>query len=460
MGSNILQDIDSLHLYAQVVSSICKTLDEREILKHAFELLSAFDELVTLGYRENLTLSQIKTFMEMESHEERIQEIISRNKELEATEERKRKAKQLEMQRKEVARNARGMGSIRTPTYQTYTPPVQTTTIPDTYDSYNAEKKMSKPMAIRGKGMQLGKKTKTGNAYDQIRGELGTDAEASAPLVAPAAPSPKVAPLPPARGSISSDREPVHIIIAESISANLSREGSLESFDVKGDLQLRITDPSLTQVKLALAIGNKRGAQLNTHPKVDKNLFRNNNVIQTIKGGFPPDQSIGVMRWKLSPKVTDIEDPPITFTVWVNDMGGNTWNITIEYEWTSGDALKDVALTIPYQTSEPAVSSFDAVYEVSGDSIDWNIGTVDEENASGSFEFEAQASDDSEFFPMPVSFTKTRPYVDIDVRIAPRRTMFDVLILCQVSSVTLLNMEQDINFSKEVKSGSDKYNII
>ena len=76
--SNILQDIDSLHLFAQVVTSTCKSLDEREITKNAYSLLSAFDELVTLGYRENLTISQIKTFMEMESHEERIQEIIAR----------------------------------------------------------------------------------------------------------------------------------------------------------------------------------------------------------------------------------------------------------------------------------------------------------------------------------------------------------------------------------------------
>ena len=86
LQSNILQDINSLHLFAQVVSSICKSLDEREILKNAFELLTAFDEIVTLGYRENLTMSQIKTFLDMESHEERIQEIIARNKELEASE--------------------------------------------------------------------------------------------------------------------------------------------------------------------------------------------------------------------------------------------------------------------------------------------------------------------------------------------------------------------------------------
>ena len=78
-NSNILQDIDTLHLFAQVVTSVCRTsLDEREILGNAFELLSAFDEIVCLGYKENLTLPQVKNILEMESHEEKIQEIIAR----------------------------------------------------------------------------------------------------------------------------------------------------------------------------------------------------------------------------------------------------------------------------------------------------------------------------------------------------------------------------------------------
>ena len=76
--SNILQDIDSLHLFAQVVTTICKSVDEREILRNAYELLSAFDEVVTLGFRENLPIAQIKKFLEMESNEERIQEIIAK----------------------------------------------------------------------------------------------------------------------------------------------------------------------------------------------------------------------------------------------------------------------------------------------------------------------------------------------------------------------------------------------
>ncbi|KAK8194132.1 coatomer subunit delta [Zalaria obscura] len=444
--SNILQDIDSLHLFAQVVTSICRSLDEREILRNAFELLSAFDELVTLGYRENLTLSQIKTFLDMESHEERIQDIIARNKELEASEERKRKAKQLEMQRKEMSRSGRGNMPPRAPNYPTYTAPAQPA-VPDTYDSYNAEKNKTfqKPLAVRGKGMQLGKKTKTTSMFEQVRGDLGPEAEVTAPLVpsSPAVSAPQTQAA--GRTSLSSDREGLHITVAESISAKLSREGSLEAFEVKGDLQLRITDPALTQVKLNLDLGDIKGAQLNSHPKVDKTMFRNSKIIQLTdtSKGFPANNAIGVMRWRMQAKPGEVNDPPITFTTWVNETSTNTYNITLEYELTGGDSLKDVTVVIPYSTSEPSVSSFDAVYEVSGDSIDWTIGDVDEDNASGSFEFEAQASSEAEFFPMNVRFAKSKPFVEVDV-----------------ASVSLLSMGQDISFSKDVRSVAEAYQIV
>lgn len=47
-------------------------MDEGEISDHCFELLFAFDEIVALGYRENVNLTQIRTFTEMDSHEERV----------------------------------------------------------------------------------------------------------------------------------------------------------------------------------------------------------------------------------------------------------------------------------------------------------------------------------------------------------------------------------------------------
>lgn len=500
--SNILQDIDSLHLFAQVVTSICKSLDEREILKNAFELLSAFDELVTLGYRENLSITQIKTFLEMESHEERIQEIISRvwNPFLSHSVyycsffmryHRTKSSKQLRSENgKQSSSNSseRRWPAVDEVPYheRLLTPPTRphhgrlspiltiamsprkkralSTSLFGDYATQPANK-CGRSISAKGRGMQLGKKSKTTDMFERVREDLGPEAEESAPLVPTPQPSSTADRASHARTSSSLDRDSIHVTIAETITAKLSREGSLKLFEVKGDLQLRISDPSLTRVKLDVVANATSGAQFLTHPNVDKGLFTNSKMIQLKDSskGFPANNSVGVLRWKASAKDDTNDVLPITFTVWVNKGSDDSYTVTVEYELTGGDTLKDVTVTIPYATSEPAVSSFDAVYEVSGDSLDWTIGTVDEENPTGSFEFEAQADDDAEFFPMSVRFTKSKPFVDVDVRKSDccniPLSMSLLIFDAQVSLVTLLDMDQEVPFSKEVKSTVKSYLI-
>lgn len=54
------------------VPEYCKVLEDNEILENSFQLIFAFDEIVALGYRENVNLANIRTFIEMDSHEERV----------------------------------------------------------------------------------------------------------------------------------------------------------------------------------------------------------------------------------------------------------------------------------------------------------------------------------------------------------------------------------------------------
>ena len=41
-------------------------------MDQSFPLIFAFDEIVALGYRENVNLALIRTFTDMDSHEERV----------------------------------------------------------------------------------------------------------------------------------------------------------------------------------------------------------------------------------------------------------------------------------------------------------------------------------------------------------------------------------------------------
>jgi len=268
-----------------------------------------------------------------------------------------------------------------------------------------------------GKGMQLGKKSRSTNMFDQVKGDMAPEEDAPALAAAYAPTAATVAAMPSSKPSVTSNREAVHVTVAESISATLTRDGAMESFEVKGDLHLRISDAALTQVKLNLSVDDSRGAQFMTHPKVDKPVFTNSKVIQLkdTSRGFPANNPIQVMRWRWTAKSGESDSLPLTLTAWVNQGSDDTYSVTVEYELTGNDTLRDVTVTIPYASAEPSVSSFDAVYEVSGDSIDWTIGTIDAENSTGSFEFEAQAESDAEFFPMSVRFSKTKPFVDIEV---------------------------------------------
>jgi len=326
----------------------------------------------------------------------------------------------------------------RAPSYPTYTPPPRPAGI-STYDSYEAEKAKSfksvsklvysslrmligcRATAPKGKGMQLGKKSKTTDMFERVRGDLGTQVEESASLVSNSQPITATEKASSARVSTSTDREAIHVTIGEKISARLSRDGILKSFNVKGDLNLRVSDPSMTKVKLDLVANASHGAQFKTHPNVDKAQFNSSKAIQLKDSakGFPVDNSVGVLRWSATAPADANGVLPITFTVWVNKGSDDTFTITVEYEMTGSDSLHDVVVVIPYSTSEPAISSFDAQYEVSGDSLEWTIGTVDESNATGAFEFEAQADDEANFFPMSVRFSKSKPFVDVDVSSGP-----------------------------------------
>jgi len=98
--SNILEDLETLRLFVRVINEYTSSQtkgssDEQAISENAFTLIFAFDEIVALGYRESVNMSQVRTFIEMDSHEERVFVAVRQTQEREAKQKMREKAKEL-----------------------------------------------------------------------------------------------------------------------------------------------------------------------------------------------------------------------------------------------------------------------------------------------------------------------------------------------------------------------------
>lgn len=60
-GSNILEDLDTLRLLSKLVPEYAGTmLDEEAVSRAAFDLIFAFDEVISLGHKENISVMQVR----------------------------------------------------------------------------------------------------------------------------------------------------------------------------------------------------------------------------------------------------------------------------------------------------------------------------------------------------------------------------------------------------------------
>lgn len=416
--SNILQDIDTLHLFSQSITSILRHVDEKEIYENCFELLSAFDEIICLGYKENLTSSQVINFLEMDSHEERIQEIIERNKELEAAEASKKKA--VELQFKEMMKKSNPHALDQFQQQQNfYSPPppqnVYTEPEPELQHHHSTLANNNK----RSGGMQLGRKQSAfGDNQPLLVNPSASTRRIEQPLYQEQDSRTQSSSLTPANKQPQIENNGILLTVNEKYSAQISREGTVTSAEVKGDLQIRISNPELAkaQIKLSLNDSSEFSTQYKTHPNVDKKLFNSNSIIglKDPTKPFPSnDLNLGVLRWRSTLKKTDSEDAsgllPIILTTWVNNDNDGTIGLTFEYEVNTAKNVDEVIIIIPIVNASLESSENDnASLQFTDDGVYIKLTNL-LETQSGSFEILCKNTDDEEaLFPMEVSFSELK----------------------------------------------------
>lgn len=400
-NSNILEDLETLRLFSRVIPEYCRTIDENEVSSHAFELIFAFDEIVALGYRESVNLAQIRTFTEMDSHEEKVANAIRETQEAAAAQQRKEQMKLIAKNKKDAGGKSRmglsmaiggGIGGGGSSSSSSATP---------TAEPIETKPKNNRRIA-KGGGMKLGgKKTGIDNFVDQLENEgvhvssTNTKKEVSKTQT-PAALT-----------------ESVHIRVEEKIQLIANRDGGLDEFILTGMMVLKISDEQFAKLKVKLDRNDDR-VMWQTHPQVDKKVFGNTNVIglKNADKPFPISQDVGVLKWRLTTQ--DEDQMPLNITCWPNENGDGGCDVSVEYELQSGHEhleLQDVSIKIPIPSGmgAPVIGSCDGDYNHDSrkNFLEWNLPIIDSSNGNGSLEFSIHGIPD-DFFPVKVEFHSTK----------------------------------------------------
>ena len=59
-NSNIVEDLETLRLLSKVIPEYASPVDEERVAKSAFEMIFAFDEVISMGHKENISFAQVR----------------------------------------------------------------------------------------------------------------------------------------------------------------------------------------------------------------------------------------------------------------------------------------------------------------------------------------------------------------------------------------------------------------
>ncbi|KAK6947193.1 Mu homology domain [Dillenia turbinata] len=433
--SNILEDLETLRLLSKLVPEYALSLDEEGICKSAFELIFAFDEVISLGHKENVTVAQVKQYCEMESHEERLHKLVMQSKINETKDVMKRKASEIDKSKIEKGRADKGgfmslqsMGSGRIEgsfSDMSISSGGGGATggfgsgsgfgLPSDMDSFSSKPKgrptTSATAPPKGLGMQLGKTQRANQFLESLKAEGEVILEDVQPTVGQS------------RSAAPPPTDPITLNIEEKLNVTLKRDGGVNNFDVQGILSLQILNKEDGHIQVQIESAGNPGILFKTHPNINKELFSNENILgmKDPERPFPSGQTgdaagVGLLRWRM--QTVDESVVPLTINCWPSVSGNETY-VSIEYEASSMFDLRNVVISVPL----PALRDAPNVRQIDGEwrfdsrnsILEWSILLIDNSNRSGSMEFVVPPADSSAFFPISVRFTAATTFSDVKV---------------------------------------------
>ncbi|KAJ7535390.1 hypothetical protein O6H91_12G031200 [Diphasiastrum complanatum] len=295
--SNILEDLETLRLLSKLVPEYCPDLDEEGICNVAFELIFAFDEVISLGHKEGVTIAQVKQYLEMESHEERMHQLMVQSKINETKDVMKRKANEIDKSKIDKYRSDKGNLLSMPSRFDNGLKDMISAGgggfgANGTFSSNHDSDSFSKTKATapgKGLGMQLGKSQKTTQFMESLKAEGEIIVEDLQAVFAG-----------PVKTAIPVT-DPIAISVEERLSVTLKKDGGLENFEVQGTIALIVQKKEDAYICVQIETGANKNFQFKTHPNIDKDLHSRENILglKDPNRPFPTGTPSSILKWRM-----------------------------------------------------------------------------------------------------------------------------------------------------------------
>lgn len=412
-NSNIIEDLETIRLLHKIVIELCPSgLSEENIMKNSFEIIFCFDDVVSYGYRESVTISQVMNSLEMESSEEKLHLMLMKARMNEAKENVKKH--QMEVQKRKEAGISSNMASLSSSGYKTeasdkeYKP--VTSPVASQSSSSITQGVSSKIGGVAKKGMQLGKK-KTEGGLEKEKATAGLGQEELRKEI-----------LKQEKTEVKSEefnplKKALEILIEEKFNCSMTKEGTLNSLEIVGDVMLVFRDKSKCKCRIQLEHEKNKQILVKPHPSLNRNAWNDQNIIELkdINESFAVNEQIPTIKYKLSSK--EINIVPFVFTYWLSSSV-----LTMEIEFNSSQDRFEiienliVLMNFPVKESPQIKECTNSEFNLnkSKNVLEWNISNLSKQNSNSTIEIVFSSSIlDEELFPLNVIFGTNYTYYHI-----------------------------------------------
>lgn len=399
-NSNIIEDLETIRLVHKVVLDICTYgVSEPTIQKNAFEILLAFDDVISFGYRESVTLNQVQNSLAMDSSDEKLHLMLLKARMNEA----KEAAKKAQAEMKRKPKDAGGKGSQAAfssdstePSFKKSSEPEVVVNTEQKYTPSSTTKDTKGVSTAPKRGLQIGKKKETKAVPAEIVKESVEELTG-------------IVPEEKKKAEYNPLQAPISIECEEKLICVMQKDGALSNFEIKGELFLLVRDPSKGNCAIFLEPeANNKAITLKPNPNFNRQRWTEKFALapKDLTQSFSSGQKINCLKYRYA--TTNMDEVPFRFNYWFNE-GSITCEVEFNSDQSRINALDNVVISFGFPSSEsPEVKTIEnGDFDInSGNStFRWITSRLDNKSNTANIEINFSSKTTPEdIFPFNVDF--------------------------------------------------------